>query len=99
MTDQHEQQEQYERTSRVVEFKLPLHWLIGVASGVAFTLISMWFSLNTLVRTVGDLQIDVKAGNNSVVAVVGELALLKYRLTNAEARTDELAAAIKKIER
>jgi hypothetical protein len=59
----------------------------------------MWFSVNNLVKTVGDLQVDVKAGNNSVVAVAGELALLKYRLTNAESSIKSVTESIKKGEK
>lgn len=51
---------------------------------MGWVLISMWFSVGQLVKTVDELQITVKSGNNSVVAVAGELALLKFRLTNVE---------------
>ena len=88
-----------ERISRVVDFRIPLPWLIGVCSGIGWALISMWFSVNNLVKTVGDLQVDVKAGNNSVVAVAGELALLKYRLSNAESSIQNVTEAMKKGEK
>lgn len=85
-----------ERVTRIVEFKIRLEWLLAVSAGLAFTLVNMYFSLNVLVKTVSDLQIDVKAGNNSIVAVAGELALLKYRLTNAESSIDRVTAELKK---
>ena len=76
--------EQEPRVSRIVELKLPLTWMLGVAGVVGWALVSMYFSVGQLVKTVDELQITVKSGNGSVVAVAGELALLKFRLTNAE---------------
>lgn len=73
-----------ERIGKIVDLKIPLPWLLTGTAGVCWGLISMWFSVNQLVRTVDELQITVKSGNTSVVAVAGELALLKFRLTNAE---------------
>ena len=72
------------RVSRIVELKIPLHWLLGVVGVVGWALVSMYFSVGQLVKTVDELQITVKSGNGSVVAVAGELALLKFRLTNTE---------------
>ena len=69
---------------RIVDLKIPLTWLLGVAGFLGWALISMYFSLNQLVTTVTDLQITVKSGNNSVAAVAGELALQKFRLQNVE---------------
>ena len=85
-----------ERITRIVDLKIPLHWLLGVFGVISWAMVSMYFSVNNLVRTVGDLQVDVKAGNNSVVAVAGELALLKYRLTNAESSIQSVTEAVKK---
>lgn len=82
------QEQTTERITRIVDLKIPLPWLLGVAAAISWALISMYFSVNNLVKTVGDLQIDVKAGNNSVVAVAGELALLKYRLSDVEGRVN-----------
>lgn len=76
--------EQDERVTRVIDFRIPLPWLLTGVAGISWGLISMWFSVNQLVKTVDDLQITVKGGNTSVVAVAGELALLKFRLSNAE---------------
>lgn len=85
-----------ERITRVIDFRIPLPWLLGVMAAISWALISMYFSVNALVKTVGDLQIDVKAGNNSVVAVAGELALLKYRLANAEVNIERVTDTMKK---
>lgn len=91
-----DQQQPRERITRVIDMRIPLHWLIGICAVVCWAFITMYFSVNALIKTVGDLQIDVKAGNNSVVAVAGELALLKYRLTNTESNVDRLTDAVKK---
>jgi hypothetical protein len=72
------------RITRVIDLKIPLPWLLGVAGIIGWAMISMYFSVGQLVKTVDDLQITVKSGNTSVVAVSGELALLKFRLTNVE---------------
>lgn len=83
-------EERGERITRVIDFRIPLPWLLGVVVTVGWALVSMYFSVNALVKTVTDLQIDVKAGNNSVVAVVGEMALIKYRLTDLESRVGRI---------
>ena len=75
---------QQERITRVIDFKIPLHWLLGVCGIIGWAIVSMYFSVAQLVRTVDDLQITVKSGNTSVVAVAGELALQKFRLANVE---------------
>lgn len=77
------QQEQH--VSRVIDFRVPLLWLLGVMSAVGWGLVSMWFMVNQLTRDVSDLQITVKAGNGQAVTVAGELALLRYRVENIEA--------------
>ena len=73
-----------EKVTRVIDFRIPLPWLLTGLAGLGWGLISMWFSLNQLVKTVDDLQNTVKSGNVSIVAVAGELALLKFRLNNVE---------------
>jgi hypothetical protein len=84
--------------SRVVDFRIPLPWLLSGVAGITWALISMWFSVNQLVKTVDELQITVKSGNTSVVAVAGELALLKFRLTNTEDEQKRVVEAIRQIQ-
>lgn len=55
------------------------------AVAVGWALVSMWFSVNQLVRDVADLQITVKAGNTQATTVAGEIALLRFRVENLEA--------------
>lgn len=73
------------RVSRVIDLRIPLPWLLGVAGVVGWGLVSMWFMVNQLTKDVSDLQITVKAGNGQAVTVAGELALLRYRVENIEA--------------
>lgn len=71
-------------TQRVIDFRIPLPWLLGVAGVVGWGLVSMWFMVNQLTRDVSELQITVKAGNGQAVTVAGELALLRFRVENLE---------------
>lgn len=91
-------QEPQDAMSRVVDFRIPLPWLLSGVAGITWALISMWFSVNQLVKTVDELQITVKSGNTSVVAVAGELALLKFRLTNTEEEQKRVIEAIRVIQ-
>lgn len=70
--------------SRVIDFRIPLPYLISGFCALAFTLVSMYFSLNQLLREVGDLQVTVKAGNTQSVTLAGEQALLRFRMENIE---------------
>lgn len=74
-----------DRIRRVVDFKIPLIYLISGVISLGWVLISMWFSVGQLVKTVDDLQITVKAGNGQAVTFAGEIALLRYRVENLEA--------------
>lgn len=73
------------KVTRVIDFRIPLPWLLSGLIVVGWALVSMWFSLNQLVRDVADLQITVKAGNTQAVTVAGEIALLRFRVENLEA--------------
>lgn len=73
------------KVTRVIDFRIPLPWLLSGLIVVGWALVSMWFSLNQLVRDVADLQITVKAGNGQAVTIAGEIALLRYRVENLEA--------------
>jgi hypothetical protein len=70
--------------TRLIDFKIPLHWLLVTMAGLAWALISMWFSLNQLVGLVSDLQVDVKSGNGSTNVISSELALIKFRTSSNE---------------
>ena len=72
------------KVTRVIDFRIPLPWLLSGLIVVGWALVSMWFSLNQLVRDVADLQITVKAGNGQAVTIAGEIALLRYRVENLE---------------
>lgn len=90
MSEQNEHDDGPIRVSRVIDFRVPLPYLLSAFGALAFTLISMYFSLNQLVRDVGDLQITVKAGNSQSVTLAGEQALLRFRLENVEGALREI---------
>lgn len=76
--------EQTAQIRRVVDFRVPLTYLIGGAVSLGWVLINMWFSVGQLVKTVDEVQATVKAGNTSATTIAGEMAILKYRITNIE---------------
>lgn len=80
-----EEQQPDLKVTRVIDFRIPLPWLLSGLVVVGWALVSMWFMVNQLVRDVGDLQITVKAGNSQATTISGEIALLRYRVENLEA--------------
>ncbi len=74
-----------ERITRIVDFRIPLPWLLSGAIVVLWALISMYFELKQVSNNVSELQITVKSGNSQAVTLAGEQALLRYRVENLEA--------------
>lgn len=79
------------RISKVVDFKIPVTWLLGVAFMIAGAFVSMYFQLGSQGETLKglneqlkDLQITVKSGNNQAVTIQGQIEILKFRVEKLE---------------
>lgn len=70
----------------VVDFRVPLVWMLSGSAAVGWALISMWFGMNQLLRDVAEMQNTIKSGNQQAAMVAGEISLLKYRMDNLEAQ-------------
>ncbi|HEY0915658.1 MAG TPA: hypothetical protein VGE22_12375 [Solimonas sp.] len=68
----------------VVDFKIPLPWLLGGAVAVLWGLITMYFQLMNLTASVEEMKATVKANNNSTLQFASELALAKFRIEKLE---------------
>lgn len=80
------------RISKIVEMKLPLTWLLGVASmivaggfGLYQQVGNQGETLKELKDQLKDLKITVNAGNTQASTVQGELAILRFRVETLEA--------------
>ncbi|MBD9407140.1 hypothetical protein IB236_17480 [Acidovorax sp. ACV02] len=73
-----------DRIHRVIDLRIPLPYLLSGVMVVLWALISMYFSVNQLVRDVGDLQITVKSGNSQSTTLAGEIAILRWRVDSLE---------------
>lgn len=69
----------------VIDFRLPLAWLLGGVIAISWAVISMYFAVQTLITSVADLQITVKSGNVSTSVLAGEVSLLRFRVEVIEA--------------
>lgn len=72
---------------RMVDFKIPLHWLLSGFGVAVLLLASMYYQLQEMSRGMAELQITVRAGNNQSVTLAGEIALLKFRVEHLESDT------------
>ena len=75
----------------VVDFKIPLPWLLGGTGVLFWGLIGMWFKLAALDESVAELQIAVKAGTATTIQYASEQTLIKYRLEKLEAERDRVS--------
>jgi hypothetical protein len=70
---------------RMVDFKIPLVWLLGGFIAAVTLLASMYFQLQDVARNMVELQTMVRIGNNQSTALQSEVALIKFRLAQLEA--------------
>lgn len=86
------QPDELPRLSKVIDLKLPLTWLLGVA----FMIVAGGFGLYQQVGSQGetlkelrdqlkDLKITVNAGNGQTATIQGEIAILRFRIETLEA--------------
>lgn len=81
-----------ERITRIVDFRIPLPYLLTGVGIVLWSQIGQYFAMQQLQRDVQELQITVKAGNSQSITLAGELALVKFRLENLENERGRSAA-------
>lgn len=80
------------RPTKVIDMKLPLTWLLGVASMIIAGGFGMYYKLENQSEAIKNVQTDIKdvkisvqAGNQATATVQGELAILRFRVENLEA--------------
>jgi len=73
------------KLDRVIDFKIPLPYLLGGVTFISWAVISMYFAVQTLIASVADLQVTVKSGNVSSSVLAGEVSLLRFRVETIEA--------------
>jgi len=79
---------------RMIDFRIPLPWLLtGFVAGVSI-LVAMYFQLQNVSEKLVSLQIEVKAGNSSYAALASEVALLKFRVEGLEAERRSNSPAV-----
>lgn len=81
-----------QRPTKVIDMKLPLTWLLGVASmliaggfGMYYKLENQSEAIKNVQTDIKDVKISVQAGNQATATVQGELAILRFRVENLEA--------------
>lgn len=72
----------------VVDFRIPLPWLLGGAGVMFWGLVGMWFKLAALTDNVNELQIAVKTGTETTIQYASEQTLIKYRIEKLEAERE-----------
>lgn len=72
------------RISRIIDLKLPLTWLLGVAGLVAAAFVSTYYQVGQMREDVQELKATVKSGNAQQGAVQSEIAILRYRVEQVE---------------
>lgn len=77
---------------RMVDFKIPVIWLIGGSFVAVSGVIGMYYKLEKVAENLTELKVTVSAGNLQGMTNAGDMALIRYRVENIEARMREEAA-------
>lgn len=72
------------RERKLIDMHLPLPWLLGGIFSFALLIGGMYFQLNQLSKDMADLKVSVTTGNTASTQMVGDLAVLKWRIEAIE---------------
>jgi hypothetical protein len=82
MKEHEDQQLDAGRTlARMVDFRLPLPWLLGGVGGFLVVVMNMWFSLGQLKSDMVELKASIAAGT----ATANQMTFLTFRVQTIEA--------------
>lgn len=79
---------------RMVDFRIPLIWLLGGFIIALTAVINMYFQLQEVSKTMATLVISVNAAVAANTVRDGEVALLKFRVTTVEQDVDRIKGAV-----
>lgn len=71
---------------KIIDMHLPLTWLLSSIGAFALLLGGMYFQIGQLSKDVVELKTSVNTSNTQNAAVLGDVAVLKYRVDSIEKR-------------
>ena len=72
------------RPQHIIEWRMPLPYVIGGIISIASFTATVWFKVDRLVEEVRELKIEVQVGNSKFNTANGTLVLMQFRMENAE---------------
>ncbi|MDM0072074.1 hypothetical protein [Variovorax sp. J31P207] len=75
---------------KIIDMHLPLTWLLSSIGAFALLLGGMYFQIGQLSKDLSELKSAVTAANAQNVGVIGDVAILKYRVDQVEKRLHEV---------
>lgn len=76
---------------RLVDFKLPLHWILSGVGTVVLILIGMWFTIGQMSKDMTELQVLVKALATANSTYDREVYRLQFRQDSMDAKVNEIS--------
>lgn len=70
---------------RMVDFKIPLVWLLGGFIACVIGAVNMYYQLQEVSKALAALTVTVHAGNTQYTTLSGQLVLHQFRIENLEA--------------
>lgn len=72
------------RISKMIDPRIPLTWILGIAGMVAAAFVSTYYQVGQLRGDMVELKATVRQGNSQSATVQSELSILKYRIETLE---------------
>ncbi len=76
--------------TRVIDFKIPLPYLISASAALVIFLFSLHADVRQLVRDVNKMQLTTETGNLQLASITSEQALQRFRLDAMEQEVQAL---------
>lgn len=74
-----------ERITRIVDFRLPLPWVVTIIVASISTVVAAGLALRQMSSDVEEIKIAIKSGNSQLTTLQGHNAILDYRVNLLEA--------------
>lgn len=82
------------RLTRVIDFRVPLPYLLSALAALVVFLFTLQTDVRQLLRDVSKMQATAEAGNNQLNAITAEQSLQRYRIDALESDVRALKKAV-----